>query len=115
MTMDGSPLCGSVKAADPPTGTLAALPTAVPLGVPEPTAGVVVVDLVVDVGPLLNRWVPPVDAGVPPMARPRPAAAPPSTAATPATAAVMAPTETTERRDTPGAVAALVSGDRIAA
>src|ERR1700733_10967012 len=103
MTMDGSPLCGSVKAADPPRGTPAALPTDVPLGVPDLPDDVVVDDVVVDGGPLLNRRVPPVEAGVPPRARPRPTAAPPSTAATPATAAVMAPTETTERRETPGA------------
>ncbi len=110
MTRPGSPLAGSVKLADPPTGTLEAGPIAVPDGVGAVVAGeeppgaavvgvVGVVGVVEPVPAPVRVGAPPAEAAVPPTSRPRSAAIPALTATTPAAMPATAPRESTARRD----------------
>src|SRR6202521_1896579 len=106
MTSAGSPLAGSVKLADPPTGTCDAGPTAVPDGsatavvvvapVPEVVGGVVVA------APApVSVFDPPVVAAAPPTILPRAATSPLPTTKTPATMPATAPLDSTSRRGRP--------------
>src|SRR5664280_73780 len=100
MTSDGSPDFGSVKAADPPTGTPDAEPMLVPLGTgavvvvvaaPAPVVVVVGAVVVVDPPPPMVPEVVVFAAGA--AMRPIPATAAASTAVPPATRPMTAPRE----------------------
>ena len=107
MTSDGSPELGSLKAAEPPTGTWLAAPIDLPLGsgtvvVVDAPGAVVVGAPVVEVGGAVDDVV----AVVPPAftvvdeanTRPKPATAPMSTAVLAAKMPMMAPRDTAPSR-----------------
>src|ERR1035441_6715981 len=110
MTRAGSPLAGSVKLADPPTGTTDAGPTAVPDGAPAvvgvlepPVVGVLEPPAVgaVEPDPPPERTPEPLaEEEVPPATRPIAAASPLATTTTAAAIPAMAPFESTVRRGT---------------
>src|SRR5579859_2764496 len=106
ITIEGSPVAGSLNEAACPTGTSAAGPMAVPEGtvpglgageLPGPTA-------VAGTGAAAEgRLDGPALPAVPPASLPRPAASPPMARLRAATAAVVIPRSTTSRRRTAGA------------
>src|SRR5215472_10146602 len=105
ITIEGSPVRGSVKDAAPPTGTSLAGPIAVPGGwLPPAPLEAVDPGVAADAGWAGDNWAAPGLLFVPPASRPRPATAPARARPAAAAMAVTVPFSATSRRLTSSAL-----------